>query len=74
MTENCRVKIARFFDGTPCPPCRGLRLRPPALAAFAGSIRVTMDLLAPQRRDRRVHRVGDALAGDRLSRRASVRE
>ena len=59
------------------PSCRVL----PVLA-FVGRLRLLLgrsdprdqDLLAPQRGDRRVHRVGDALAGDGLLRRASVRE
>ena len=42
MTENCRTKMARFFDGTPLPffpTALGLAA---ALAALAASIRVTM--------------------------------
>ena len=37
------MKMARFFDGTPCPPFAAFGLAAAAaLAAFAGSIRVTM--------------------------------
>ena len=65
MTENWRAKIARFLAGTLAPPFfarlrlgLGLRLDRVDLG--------DLDLLAPERRDRRVHRVRDALAGDRL--------
>ena len=44
MTENCRVKIARFFAGTDLPALGPGRLGAPsaAFAALAASIRVTM--------------------------------
>ena len=54
ITENWRVKMARFFGGDLLADLAGF-----ALAAAVGlrpspaSIRVTMDLLAAQRRDRR---------------------
>ena len=70
MTENWRVKIARFFDGTPLPASALLGLAfgfASALRGLGGIDPGDLDLLAAQRRDRRVHRVGDALAGDRLS-------
>ena len=45
MTENCRVKIARFLDGTPFPgfgpPGFGLSFASAFAGALAGSIRVT---------------------------------
>ena len=40
MTENCRVKIARFFDGA-LGPFLGLAFAAAAFSALAGSIRVT---------------------------------
>ena len=40
MTENWRVKMARFFDGA-VGPFFGLRLRLRAFSALAGSMRVT---------------------------------
>ena len=73
MTENCRVKMARFFDGR----LARLRLLRLGLASALRLGRIDprhQDLLAPQRRDGRVHGVGDALARDRLARRAFVRD
>jgi hypothetical protein len=39
MTENCRVKMARFFEGALAPFPGALAFA--AFSAFAGSIRVT---------------------------------
>ena len=67
ITENCRVNTARFFAETFLPslptffasrPASALRLRRRDAR--------DEDLLAPERRDRRVHRVGHPLAADRL--------
>ena len=66
MTENCRVKMARFFDGTLLPFVALAFGLAAALAAFAGVDPRDQDLLAAQRRDGGVHRVGDPLAGDGL--------
>jgi hypothetical protein len=41
MTENCRVKMARFFDGAAAPFLPALALASALAAALAGSIRVT---------------------------------
>ena len=67
MTENWRVKTARFFGLTflPSLPFFGLR-RGRGLRLGRRDPR-DEDLLAAQRRDGGVHRVGDALAADGLA-------
>ncbi len=65
MTENCRMNTARFLALTFLPSLPFFAAA--AAFSFVGAMRVTMHLLAPQRRDGGVGVVGDALAVDRLA-------
>ena len=59
ITENCRVNTARFFAETFFPSLPGLALRRGRVGLRLGRRDPRdEDLLAPERGDRRVHRVG----------------